>query len=425
MKEKGIENKMKRLMTILLAVVFLVFLTGCGSMEDEAEKEETEKVEEIGKEITLRYPREEEEGDGEEENEYTKEPDENEKKDLEIKAIMEGMTLEEKVCQLFMVTPEQITGVDAAVQAGDMTREALQNYPVGGIVYFAQNIIDEQQLRTMIENTKSYSKYPLFVGVDEEGGSLVSRIAENANFTVEKVPDMQAIGASGDYEQAYSAGQTIGSYLYDLGFNLDFAPVADVLTNPQNTAIGVRSFGTDASVAAGMAARFTEGLQERQVSAVLKHFPGHGGTSGDSHDGAVTNERTLEELKGTEFLPFKSGIQAGADCVMAGHISLPAVTGDTTPASLSQKIITGLLREELGFDGVVITDSMQMGAVTNNYSSAEAAVKAFQAGADVILMPQDFVQAYEGLLNAARNGEISSKRIDESVYRILECKRRQ
>lgn len=425
MKEKGIENKMKRLMTILLAVAFLVFLTGCGSMEDEAEKEETEKVEEIGKEITLRYPWEEEEGDGEEENEYTKEPDENEKKDLEIKAIMEGMTLEEKVCQLFMVTPEQITGVDAAVQAGDMTREALQNYPVGGIVYFAQNIIDEQQLRTMIENTKSYSKYPLFVGVDEEGGSLVSRIAENANFTVEKVPDMQAIGASGDYEQAYSAGQTIGSYLYDLGFNLDFAPVADVLTNPQNTAIGVRSFGTDASVAAGMAARFTEGLQERQVSAVLKHFPGHGGTSGDSHDGAVTNERTLEELKGTEFLPFKSGIQAGADCVMAGHISLPAVTGDTTPASLSQKIITGLLREELGFDGVVITDSMQMGAVTNNYSSAEAAVKAFQAGADVILMPQDFVQAYEGLLNAARNGEISSKRIDESVYRILECKRRQ
>lgn len=425
MKEKGIENKMKRLMTILLAVVFLVFLTGCGSTGDEAEKEETEKVEEIGKEITLRYPWEEEEGDGEEENEYTKEPDENEKKDLEIKAIMEGMTLEEKICQLFMVTPEQITGVDAAVQAGDMTREALQNYPVGGIVYFAQNIIDEQQLRTMIENTKSYSKYPLFVGVDEEGGSLVSRIAENANFTVEKVPDMQAIGASGDYEQAYSAGQTIGSYLYDLGFNLDFAPVADVLTNPQNTAIGVRSFGTDASVAAGMAARFTEGLQERQVSAVLKHFPGHGGTSGDSHDGAVTNERTLEELKGTEFLPFESGIQAGADCVMAGHISLPAVTGDTTPASLSQKIITGLLREELGFDGVVITDSMQMGAVTNNYSSAEAAVKAFQAGADVILMPQDFVQAYEGLLNAARNGEISSKRIDESVYRILECKRRQ
>lgn len=422
--ERGIlKNKMKSLMRIILVLSFLALLTGCGNAEEASEKDDSEEVEEIGKEITLRYPWEED--SSWEEDGLSKEPNEDEKKELEIREIMEGMTLEEKVCQLFMVTPEQITGVDVAVMAGDTTREALQKYPVGGIVYFSQNIIDEQQIKTMVENTKSYSKYPLFVGVDEEGGSQVARIALNENFTVEKVPDMQVIGASGDYEQAYSAGQIIGSYLYELGFNLDFAPVADVLTNPENTAIGPRSFGADASVDAGMVSRFTEGMQEKQVSAVLKHFPGHGGTIGDSHEEAVTNEGTLEQLKSTEFVPFKSGIQAGADCVMAGHISLPSVTGDTVPASLSQKIVTGLLREELGFKGVVITDSMQMGAVTNYYTPAEAAVKAVQAGVDVILMPQDFVQAYEGLLSAVRNGEISDRRIDESVYRILECKRRE
>lgn len=408
------------LTALSLIVLGAVLFGGCGSKGEEPDKEEPKKVKEIGEEITIQYPwdeinKDEEDAEPEQTAKETKE-------EPKVRQMVDEMTLEEKVCQLFMVTPEQITGVDAAVQAGDTTKEAIQKYPVGGIVYFAQNIIDEQQLKAMIENTKSFSKYPLFIGVDEEGGSQVARIAENENFAVEKVPDMQVIGASGDYEQAYMAGQTIGSYLHGLGFNLDFAPVADVLTNAENTVIGSRSFGADAAVDAKMVSQVVIGLQEKGVSAVLKHFPGHGGTSGDSHEGAVTSNSTLEQLRNTEFLPFKAGIEAGADCILAGHIALPEVTGDAVPATLSEKIITGLLRKELAFNGVIITDSMQMGSVTNSYTSAEAAVKAVQAGVDIILMPEDFVQAYEGILNAVRNGEISEERIDESVYRVMQCK---
>lgn len=406
-------------MTVISLILLGTVLSGGCVSKEETEKEEPKNVKEIGEEITLLYPWDE--GYENKEDVVLEERSKEEEKP-QIRQMMDGMTLEEKVYQLFMVTPEQITGVDTAVMAGDTTKEALQKYPVGGIIYFSKNIVDEQQIKTMIENTKSYSKYPLFIGVDEEGGTNVARIAGNENFLVERVPDMQVIGASGDYEQAYRVGQIIGSYLYELGFNLDFAPVADVLTNPENTVIGSRSFGSDAAVDARMVSRTVEGLQENQVSAVLKHFPGHGGTSGDSHEEAVTSNSTLEQLQSTEFLPFKAGIEAGADCVLAGHIALPEVTGDMVPATLSKKIMTDLLRKELGFKGLIITDSMQMGAVTNTYTSAQAAVMAVQAGADIILMPQDFTEAYEGVLNAVQNGEISEERIDGSVYRILKCK---
>ena len=197
-----------------------------------------------------------------------------------------------------------------------------------------------------------------------------------------------------------------------------------VLTNPENTAIGERSFGPDADVDAQMTARAVKGLQEKGISSVLKHFPGHGGTTGDSHESAVENNSTKEQLQNTDFKPFVSGIQAGADCVMAGHIALPAVTGDQTPATLSPAIITGILRGSLGFDRIVVTDSMQMGAITNYYSSGDAAIKAVEAGVDIILMPQDFEQAYESLLSAVQTGRISEARIDESVTRILRCKLR-
>lgn len=352
----------------------------------------------------------------------TPENDEEEQKKQHIYSIISDMTLEEKVCQLFMITPEQLTHVGTATRAGDATKAGLEKYPVGGLVYFKQNILDERQIKTMIENSQSYSKYPLFIGVDEEGGSQVARVANNEGFSVEKVPDMQTIGASRNYDEAYRVGRTIGSYLSDLGFNMDFAPIADVLTNPDNTVIGVRSFGPDAEVDAEMVAQVVKGLKEYKVKAVLKHFPGHGGTAGDSHAEAVTNERTLAQLEETEFLPFISGIQAGAECVMVGHISLPTVTGYDTPATLSPVIVNGILRKKMGFDGVVVTDSMSMGAITNYYTPAEAAVKVIQAGGDMILMPEDFEQAYQGILDAVENGALSEARIDESVYRILNCK---
>lgn len=307
-------------------------------------------------------------------------------------------------------------------QAGDATKAALEQYPVGGIIYFSQNIENEEQITTMTSNSQSYSKIPLFIGVDEEGGSLVARIANNPNFQVPTFPDMKEIGASGDPYKAYEVGSSIGSYLKEYGFNMDFAPDADVLTNPENTAIGSRSFGSDPQLVSQMVAEEVKGLEEQNVTAVLKHFPGHGSTAEDSHNGAAVVNRSLEELRIAEFLPFEAGIQAGADVVMVGHLQVPQIIPDDTPASLSSVMITDILRNELGFDGLVITDSLSMGAVTEYYTPAEAAVMCIQAGADMLLIPEDFHQAYQGVLDAVNNQTLSEERINESLTRILRVK---
>ncbi len=336
--------------------------------------------------------------------------------------ILDSMTTEEKVAQLFIVSPEQLTDTDEVTQAGDTTKEALENYPVGGLLYNTPNLVDPDQTKEMLENTQSFSKYGLFMSVDEEGGSLVARIANNDGFSVDQVPDMATIGDDNDATEAYEAGSTIGTYLSDLGFNLDFAPVADVLTNPDNEIIGARSFGSDPEVDANMVAQVVKGLQDAGVLATLKHFPGHGETTGDSHSDAVVNKRTLDQLESTEFVPFEAGIDAGAACVMVGHISLPKASDDNLPATLSSEVVTDWLRGKLGFDGVVVTDSMGMGAITNYYKSDEAAVMAIDAGCDIILTPEDFETAYQGVLDAVKDGSLSEERLDESVYRILTCK---
>ena len=333
-----------------------------------------------------------------------------------------GMTLEQKVAGLFFVTPEQLTGVGQAVQAGEGTREALAKWPVGGLVYFKQNIQSEEQLKEMLANTVSYSSFPIFLGVDEEGGS-VARVADALG--LENVEPMADIGSTGDVQAAYAANQTIGTYLSSYGFNVDFAPIADVLTNPDNTVIGDRAFSDDPQTAADMVAGAVEGLQSAGVSACLKHFPGHGDTAGDSHTGAAETDRTKEEMAAAEFLPFQSGIEAGADMVMVGHISAPNLTGgEKVPASLSEEIITGILRSELGYDGIIITDAMNMAAVTDYYEADVAAIMALKAGADMILMPEDFQQAYEGVLQAVQDGTVSQERVDDSLKRIYRVKLR-
>lgn len=344
--------------------------------------------------------------------------------DDQIASLIQNMSIEEKAAQLFFITPESLTGVDKATLAGDTTKQALEQYPVGGLIYFSQNILNEKQITDMVSNTQSYSKIPLFIGIDEEGGTSVARIANNPDFPVTDFPDMAEIGATGDSSKAYEVGSTIGAYLKQYGFNLDFAPDADVLTNPDNTVIGKRSFGNDPSLVADMTAQEVKGLQEQGVSAVLKHFPGHGGTAEDTHHGAAVLDRSLDQLKENEFLPFQSGIEAGADAVMIGHLQVPQVISDDTPASLSSEIITDILREDLQFDGIVITDSLSMEAITKYYSSEEAAVMCIQAGADMILMPEDFQAAYQGILNAVENGSITEDRINESLTRIFKVKYR-
>ena len=313
-----------------------------------------------------------------------------------------------------------MTGVGTATVAGQTTKDSIEKYPVGGIIYFSQNIQSRDQVSSMLDNLQSFSKIDVFTGVDEEGGT-VSRIGSNPAMGTTSFPPMYTIGETKDPNKAYHVGYTIGSECTELGFNLDFAPVADVYSNPENTVIGHRAFSSDANTAAEMVAACVRGFKASGMLCTLKHFPGHGDTLTDSHYGAASTNKTLEELRTTEFLPFESGIQAGAEFVMVGHILTPNITDSSTPASLSPDMIA-ILRNELQFDGIIITDAMNMEAVTDYYSPAEAAVKAIQAGDDMILMPSDFHSAYEGVLDAVESGQITEERIDESVTRILQTK---
>ncbi|MEG1848328.1 MAG: glycoside hydrolase family 3 protein [Lachnospiraceae bacterium] len=330
------------------------------------------------------------------------------------------MSLEDKVAGLFIVTPEAITKVGKAVQAGDGTKKALEENPVGGLIYFSQNIASKTQLKEMISNTILYSKYPLFIGVDEEGGE-VSRLG-NSSIGVDKVEAAADIGASGDAQKAYQAATTIATYLTEYGFNLDFAPDADVLTNPDNKVIGTRSYSADASVASSMVQSAVNGLQEQKISACIKYFPGIGDVAEDTHKVAAATHKSLEEMRTMEFLPFIAGIEAGTHMIMVGHISAPEVIGDETPCSLSSLMVTDVLRNELGYRGIVITDAMDMGAITEHYTDAEAAVKALQAGVDMILMPKDYAAAYQGVLEAVKDGTLTEERINESLHRIYRIK---
>ena len=339
-----------------------------------------------------------------------------------VETVISEMPLEDKVAGLFIITPEALTGVDKAIIAGDGTREALNEYAVGGLVYFSQNIIDKDQITEMLSNTASWSKYTPFLAVDEEGGSV--RRVGSSSIEVTEVGDMAEIGAGGDTMAAYDAGATIASYLYELGFNVDFAPVADVVSDPAGSVIGNRSFGSDPTAVGDMVSAAVSGIQETGVSSCLKHFPGIGAATEDTHKGMAALEKTADDLRNSEFVPFKAGIDAGAHFVMVGHVSMPNVVGDNTPCSLSEEVITNMLRGELGYNGIVITDAMNMSAITEYYPSDEAAIMALKAGADMVLMPEDFKVAYEGVLAAVREGVIAEERVNESLRRIYRVKYR-
>lgn len=348
--------------------------------------------------------------------------------------LLAEMTLREKVGQLFLVRPDaldpalsQQTIDDADAPGVTEVSEAmaafLEEYPVGGVVLFGKNITDEGQLRGLIAGLQQSSPVPLLIGIDEEGG-VVARLANSPRFDLPRYESAAAVGAQGtDAVRAMSA--EIGTYLAGYGINLDFAPVADVNTNPDNPVIGTRAFSSDPQEAADCVTAAVEGFSQAGVLCCLKHFPGHGDTAGDSHDGTVYTEKTMEELRACEFLPFEAGIRAGAPLVMVGHIAATnAVEGEecNLPATFSRALITDVLRDELGFAGVVVTDSLAMGAITETYTPGEAAVLALQAGADLLLMPAGLAQAYDGVLAAVEDGRLTEERIDESVARILALK---
>lgn len=336
--------------------------------------------------------------------------------------ILNGMTLDQKIYQMMFVRPETLTNVGKVVRAGDATRKAIEEKPVGGIIYFSQNFQGTSQTTTMLSNTQEYARaaganIPLFMGVDEEGGT-VARVADVLGTT--KFDDMAEYGERADAQEAYDIGKTLATDISGFGFNVDFAPVADVLSNENNTEIGARSFGSDPSVVSIMVENEVMGLQESGVMAALKHFPGHGSTETNSHEGTSTTDRTLDELKECDLKPFEAGIDQEAAFVLVSHMT--ATELNSVPCSLSSKVITDLLRGEMGYDGIVITDGMDMGAITDNYSNGDAAVKAVQAGVDMLLCPPSIDDACEALSQAVADGEITEERIDESVMRILTAK---
>lgn len=344
------------------------------------------------------------------------------------KDVLGKMSLREKVGQLFIVRPEALAEnsnaetAPATDRVDDAVISRIEEYPVGGIALFSRNITSAEQLPMFISDLQSSSKYPLFIAVDEEGGR-VARIANSDFFNVASYKSMEDIGKSGDASKAEEVGRQIGLYLKELGFNLDFAPVADTNTNPQNIVIGDRSYGSDPALVARMVSAQLDGMHDSGIMGTLKHFPGHGDTKDDTHSGYVSIEKTWDELKECELVPFITALPK-ADMVMVSHITAVNVTSDKLPTSMSETMITGKLRNELGYDGVIITDAMAMGAVADNYTSAEAAVTAVKAGVDIVLMPQNLDEAFNCVMNAVTDGEISMERLDESVMRILKLKAR-
>ena len=356
----------------------------------------------------------------------------------EVESQLQRMTLREKVGQMFYVRPECLDttihfnrsgGIDQSVDdltkiklqaVNEMMRKVNEKYPVGGIILYAHNIEDEAQLARFIPEIRALKGSPLLC-IDEEGGR-VARIGRNSNFKVKTYESMGAIGATGDPRNAYECGNTIGTYLHRYGFDIDFAPVADVNTNPENIVIGARAFSDKPEIAAPMVTNYLQGLKDAGITGCIKHFPGHGDTQADTHYGYAQSQKTWEEIRDCEMVTFRAGIQWGCQLIMTAHIGLPNVTGSDIPSTMSPLILQDKLRGELGYQNIIITDGMEMGAITQQYTSGEAAVCSILAGVDIVLGPKYFVEAFDAVMKAVEQGTISEERINQSVRRILRLK---
>ena len=352
--------------------------------------------------------------------------------DDEIEAQLKNMTLKEKIGQMFYVRLESLdTTIHwktyADLQENPMhdlnktIRDVNAKYPIGGLILYAWNIKDKPQLAKLISDIRALNGKPLLC-IDEEGGRI-ARIAKNENFDVEVIGPMADIGKTGDPKNAYHAGNVIGTYLTKYGFDIDFAPVADVNTNPDNIIIGDRAFSDKPEVAAPMVVSYLQGLKNAGVTGCVKHFPGHGDTKTDTHFGYASTQKTWAEMLQCEMVTFKAGIDWGCQLIMTAHIGTPNVTGSDVPATMSSVILQDKLRGELGYQNIIITDGMEMGAITTQYSSEEAAVNSIKAGVDIVLGPKNFVPAFEAVLKAVEEGTITEERINQSVRRILKMKK--
>ncbi len=334
--------------------------------------------------------------------------------DKRIDEFINKMTLDEKIGQLIF------TGINDTTMTEE-TKILINQYKVGGIILFANNLERANQSIQLLNQIKEENKQnmlPLFLGVDQEGGR------------VERLPDLvglptnQEVGIRNDEQYSYEIGELLGKQLNAFGFNLNFAPVLDVNSNPDNPVIGDRSFGNSPETVSKLGIQTIKGMKAQQIIPVIKHFPGHGDTAVDSHFELPLVDKSLAELQELELIPFKEAIEAEVDVIMTAHILLPQIDNEF-PASLSGKVITGILREQLNFDGVVITDDLTMQAISDNFDTGVAAVESVKAGTDIILLAHDYdelVAVFDTLRAAIREGEISEERIDESVQRIIKLK---
>lgn len=338
-----------------------------------------------------------------------------------IMDFMNQMTIEQKIGQLIIINVREDSSGKPFLSLNEEIVKRIGRIHPGGILLFGGSINDIQQTSGFISELQTVSQIPLFISADVEGGSI-NRLRSSEKMHATALPDNARIGEKGDVRAAALKGGIIAREMFSLGINLNLAPVADVLTNPRNTVIGSRSFGSDTDLVSQMVGRTVISMRSEKVGTVLKHFPGHGDTLKDTHTGSVSVNFDLKRMETVEFLPFIKGIEAGTDGIMTAHILVPEITGDDMPATLSHKIITEILRGSLGFDGFIMTDSMGMGAITHRWSGGEAAVLAVEAGIDLVLNPHTADEAFEALSTAIEMGRISEERLDESVYRILRSK---
>lgn len=332
-----------------------------------------------------------------------------------VEETIDQMTLEEKVGQLLVI------GVEGTSFSSEMDN-LIRNYHVGGVIIMGRNVATTNEMLQLINGIKKaneHNKIPLFLSVDEEGGR-VSRLPVG----IPKLPTSAQIGKLNDESVSYRAGTYLAGVLNEFGYNMNFAPVLDVNSNPRNPVIGNRSFGSDPYQVAKLGISTMHGMMDNGIIPVVKHFPGHGDTVVDSHKALPKVETTLEALRNVELVPFQKAIEEGADAVMVAHILFPALDPDY-PSSMSKAIITGLLRNEMKFEGVIITDDLTMGAIANDYTIPEAAVQSFIAGSDQLLVVRDYevqLNTLNAFIKAIETGEITEERLNESVKRILTLK---
>lgn len=367
-----------------LCIFFFLFLSGCSKDEKKIQVEEKERVDPIIQKVN---------------------------------STISSMSLEEKIAQMFII--QNRTGVYT-----DNLKNELVTYKPGGFILFKENITSYEGTLSFIKEVKKTSSIPLFIGIDQEGG-LVQRISSLSDQKVTKIPYMYDVGSKNDENLTKEIAKVVAEELRVFGINMNFAPSVDIWSNSKNTVIGRRSFGNNSDTVKRMGSIFGKTLEENNIVSVYKHFPGHGDTVTDSHLGLPVIYKTEEELSSFEWVPFQAVIDGGASAIMVGHLALPNITSDNTPATLSSKIITNILKEKLHFDGLIITDALNMGALTKYYSEREIYRQAILAGNDILLMPLSLERAISYIKEDVANGIISEDRINASVQKILTFKYRK